>query len=164
MFPVYTFVWCPIIFLSSYCPFYFFLPGTNSHLTLFIHSLVCSLSHFPLLLECKLYTIYCWVGQKVHLAFPQEAERNFRPTQYILSAKFSTSFSWINQLNLLTPMFCIVYCYFFRETENVLIKGQYSVVENSVSWDLGSSPSSTTNLKPFNPVSLNFSWLSFKME
>ena len=59
----------------------------------------------------------------------------------------------------------MVYSYFFRETENVLIKGQYSVVEkNSVSWDLGSSPSSTTNLESFNPISLNFSWLSFKKE
>lgn len=59
----------------------------------------------------------------------------------------------------------MVYCYFFRETENVLIKGQYSVVEkDAVSGDLGSSPSSTANLKAFNPISLNFSWLSFKTE
>ena len=105
IYPVYTFVWCPIISLSSHFPLYFFFTVQMATWPYsFIHSLVCSLNHFLLLLECTLYIIYYWVGQKVHSAFPQEAEQNFWPIQYILSARFSKSFGWINQLDLLTPM------------------------------------------------------------
>lgn len=43
-----------------------------------IHSLSgLFIESFSSPLECKLYIIYYWVGQKVHLACPHEAERNF---------------------------------------------------------------------------------------
>lgn len=128
MFPVYTLVWCPIISLSSHFPLYLLLHGTYSHRTLFIHSAVCSLSHFlsPLWMQAVYHLLLGW-PKFIWLVLTKPNEI-FWPTQYILSAKFLKSFSWINQLSLLI-MLNLYTVTFSEKQRNVLIKGQCSVVE-----------------------------------